>query len=124
MKAIDFTTHAKNWISAWNAHDLERVLAHYAADVELISPFVMKLLDDSEGLLRGKEALRNYFAHAFKTYPALRFEFIRVYSGVRSCVLEYRSVNQLLAAEMMEFDEAGKIRRVLAHYCESSGLPE
>jgi hypothetical protein len=116
--ALDFASHAQEWIAAWNAHDLERILAHYADDVELDSPFIPKLTGRSEGVLRGKAALRDYFARGLKAYPTLRFDFIRLYPGVQSCVLEYRSVNGLHAAELMEFDEHGKVRRVLAHYCD------
>ena len=118
--AIDFTSAAQEWLTAWNAHDLERILAHYADDVELSSPFVAKLTGRTEGVLRGKAALRDYFARGLQAYPALRFEFIRLYPGVRSCVLEYRSVNGLHAAELMEFDEQGKVRRVLAHYADDA----
>jgi len=116
MVAIDFPRQAQEWIAAWNAHDLDRILAHYAEDVELISPFVAKLTDRSEGVVRGKAALRDYFTRGLEAYPALRFDFMRLYPGVRSCVVEYRSVNGLMAAELMEFDAKGKISRVLAHY--------
>ena len=116
MTAIDFARHAQEWLEAWNAHDLQRILAHYADDVELTSPFVEKLMGQREGSVHGKTALRDYFARGLRAYPALHFEFIRLYSGVRSCVLEYRSINDLLTAELMEFNEQGKVRRVLAHY--------
>jgi hypothetical protein len=39
-----------------------------------------------------------------------------VLTGVRSCVLEYRSVKGLRAAELLEFNEQRKVRQVLAHY--------
>jgi hypothetical protein len=116
MKPIDFKQHAEEWIDAWNAHDLERIVAHYAEDVELISPFVARLTGQSNGTVCGRVALRDYIARGLAAYPALHFEFIRLYPGVRSCVLEYRSVNNLRAAETMEFDPQGKVRRVLAHY--------
>ena len=116
MVAIDFPNQAQEWLAAWNAHDLERILAHDSDEVELMSPFVAKLTGRSEGVLRGKAALRDYFARGLQAYPTLRFDFIRLYPGVRSCVLEYRSVNGLFSAELMEFDEQGKVRRVLAHY--------
>jgi ketosteroid isomerase-like protein len=61
MTAFDFTRQAQEWIAAWNAHDLEQILAHYAEDVELISPFVAKLTGRSEGVVRGKAALRELF---------------------------------------------------------------
>ena len=116
MTTIDFASPAQEWIAAWNAHDLERILLHYAEDVELVSPFVARLTGQSDGAVRGKAALRDYFASGLRTYPALRFDFVRLYPGVRSCVLEYHSINGLRTAELMEFDERGKVRRVLAHY--------
>jgi len=76
--AIDFTSAAQEWLTAWNAHDLERILAHYADDVELSSPFVAKLTGRTEGVLRGKAALRDYFARGLQAYPTLRFDFIRL----------------------------------------------
>jgi len=116
MNTVDFAGHAQEWIAAWNAHDMERIMAHYADDVELISPIVIKLTGQSDGSVRGKTALRDYFARGLQAYPALRFEFVRLYPGVRSCVLEYHSINGLRTAELMEFDKHGKVRRVLAHY--------
>jgi len=114
--AVDLARQAQEWIAAWNAHDLERILAHYAEDAELSSPFVAKLTGQSDGVVRGKAALRDYFARGLNAYPTMRFEFIRLYPGARSCVLEYHSVNGLRTAEVMEFDEHAKVRRVLAHY--------
>ena len=120
MGAIDFASQVRKWLAAWNAHDLERILAHYADDVELSSPLVARLMGRSLELLRGKPALRDYFARGLKAYPTLRFDFIRLYTGVQSCVLEYRSSNGLRTAETMEFDEHGQIRRVLAHYADDA----
>ena len=112
---VDFARFAEEWIAAWNAHDLELILSHYADDVEFHSPFVTKLLGHANGRLSGKAALRDYFARGLTAYPALRFEYIMLYPGVNSCVLQYRSVNDLLAAETMEFNNAGQISRALAH---------
>ena len=116
MVGSDFVSHAHEWIGAWNSHDLHRILAYYADDVELISPFVAALTGQKDGVVRGKPALRDYFARALKEFPTLQFKLIRIYPGVRSCVLEYRSVKGLRTAEMMEFDEQGKVRRAVAHY--------
>ena len=109
---------AQEWINAWNAHDLDRILSHYSEDVEICSLFVTSLTGRSESVLRGKAALRDYFARGLQAYPKLRFDFIRVYAGVQSCVVEYHSVNGMRTAELMEFDEQGKVRRVLAHYAD------
>ena len=115
MTAFDFTRQAREWIADWNAHNLERILAHYSEDVELISPLVTKLTGRSEGVVCGKAALGDYFARGLEAYPALRFDFMQLFPGVRSCVVEYRSINGLMSAELMEFDSMGRISRVLAH---------
>ena len=116
MLPIDFEQHGREWIAAWNAHDLDRILAHYSADVEFRSPFVAKLTGRSDCVVRGTADLREYFSLGLKAYPALKFELVRVYPGAQSCVLEYLSVNELRAAETLEFNADGKICRVLAHY--------
>jgi hypothetical protein len=107
---------AREWLAAWNAHDLEAILAHYHADVEFISPFVARLVGREDGMLRGISELRDYFGRALAAYPLLRFEEARVLIGVRSLVLQYRSVNGLVAAETMELDDSGRVVRALAHY--------
>jgi len=113
---MDFSAVAQDWIDAWNSHDLDRIVAHYSDDVELVSPIVIQLTGRSDGTVRGKAMLREYFACGLEAYPALRFDFMRLYPGVRSCVVAYRSIIGLVSAEMMEFDAMGKISRVLAHY--------
>src|SRR5581483_5892438 len=59
---------AAEWMDAWNAHDLERVLEHYADDVEYYSPFIAALAEPggpgADGRLLGKAAVRQYFAAA------------------------------------------------------------
>jgi ketosteroid isomerase-like protein len=52
---IDFTTFAQEWIAAWNARDLELILAHYADEVELSSPFVLKTTRQPAGLIRANQ---------------------------------------------------------------------
>jgi GNAT superfamily N-acetyltransferase/ketosteroid isomerase-like protein len=107
---------AADWFAAWNRHDLDAILAHYAEDVEFNSPFVARLLGDSNGVVRGKPALRDYFARALVAYPNLKFEPGQVLVGVNSLTLHYRSVKNLMAAEVMAFNANDQVVRVLAHY--------
>ena len=101
-------------MSAWNAHDLDAILAHYAENIEFSSPFAAKLVGDS--LVRGRPSLRDYFGRALRRFPDLHFSDLTVYPGADSVVLCYRSVNDLDAAETMVFDVQGQIARVWAHY--------
>jgi hypothetical protein len=112
-EAQDF---AQQWIAAWNSHDLNRILSHYADDVEVTSPLVETVLGPGRVTIRGKPAVREYWSAGLAKYPDLYFRLFRAYAGPRSVVLHYQSVQALVGAECMEFDGAGLIRRVLAHY--------
>lgn len=109
---------AEEWVDAWNRHDLELILSHYAEDVEFTSPFVRRVLGANDATLHGVGALRDYFGRALSVFPDLRFELYQVLEGAESVVLYYRSVRGLFAAETMELNREGKVRRVLAHYSE------
>ena len=110
---------AADWINAWNAHDLDWILSHYADEIEFTSPFVVKLLGISSGTITGKEQLRDYFSKGLSAYPELHFVLLNVFTGAQSVVLDYRSVKNLRASETMLFDDREKIVRVIAHYVES-----
>ncbi len=110
------TGFAEEWIDAWNRHDLDAIIGHYAADVEFTSPFVQNLLGDPAGRIRGRDALKEYFRKGLQAYPNLRFDLRHTLAGVGSVTLVYQSVNGLLAAEVMVFDADGLVRTVRAHY--------
>lgn len=112
-EAQDF---AAEWIAAWNSHDLERVLDHYADDVEVTSPLVETVMGPGQVTVRGKAELREYWGTALARHPDLHFTLFRAYAGPRSLVLHYQSIQGLIGAECLEFDGHGRIRRVLAHY--------
>ena len=55
--AADLAALGREWIAAWNSHDLERVLALYAEDAEMTSDRIPALGFDATGTLRGKDKL-------------------------------------------------------------------
>lgn len=114
---------AADWIDSWNAHDLARVLAHYADDFEMSSPFIIQLAQEPSGILRGKSAVRTYWQKALEQIPDLRFELISVLAGVGSITLYYRSARGRLAAEVFHFDASRKVARAAAHYDVSASEP-
>jgi ketosteroid isomerase-like protein len=122
MKRMPPLTHeegaalAEAWVAAWNSHDLDAILSHYADDVAFESPFVAGLLGDPRGTVCGKDALRDYFCRALAAYPDLQFTLFEVLVGVQSLTVYYRSVRNLLAAEVMCLAADGRICRVAAHY--------
>ena len=107
---------AHEWIDAWNRHDLDGIMAHYAEDVMFTSPFVATLANEPSGTLQSATALRAYFSKGLAAYPNLQFELLDVLTGVTSVTLYYRSVQGKLAAEVMKLNGAGLIARVDVHY--------
>jgi hypothetical protein len=108
---------AQEWVNAWNSHDLERILSHYDGDVVLISPVALKLLNNGDGVVRGKAALREYFLRGIEAFPNRRFDLIDVLWGVETIVVYYgNNVRGTKSAEVMQLTAAGKIRRVWANY--------
>lgn len=106
---------ARDWIAAWNRRDLEAVLAHYAEDVEVISPLVVERLGRKDGKLNGKAELRDYFATGMKN-DALHFDYEDVRIGVGAMVVLYTRENGRRVADTMELDASGKAKRMVACY--------
>lgn len=112
----DAKEFACRWIAAWNSHNLDDILSHYREDVLLTSPVAAKLLGDASGNVRGKSALRDYFARGLEAYPDLHFELLDVMRGLSSIVLCYINQKGTKTAEFMELDGDGKVMRVVANY--------
>jgi hypothetical protein len=105
----------RDWISAWNAHDIDRIVSHYRDDVELVSPLAARA-GAPQGKLSGLSALQTYFERGLATYPALQFQPIAALGGVGSIALHYRAVEGREAIEVMELDAGGQVRRAAVHY--------
>jgi hypothetical protein len=115
----DHREFAAEWVSAWNSHDLERVLSHYEDDVVLVSPRIKLILGKQDGTIHGKAALRDYMGQALKKIPDLHFTLDRVFSGMNAVVLEFHTTDGRHGAEFMEFGRNGLVARVSANYAVS-----
>ncbi len=113
-EAIRAAAHA--WCEAWNARDLDAVMAHYADDVELNSPTVVARWGHADGWLRGHQAVRANFAVGMRKAD-LCFEFVDVLIGANgSHAVLYRRENGALVVDLVEVDAEGRGRRVVACY--------
>lgn len=106
MNAADFTAA---WVAAWNAHDLDAILDHFAEDVVFSSPVAARIVPDSGGVIRGREALRAYWARGLELIPDLHFEVIDTYTGVDTIVIYYRNQNGALVCEVLRFGADGLV---------------
>jgi ketosteroid isomerase-like protein len=97
------------WIAAWNARDLERVLALYAEDFEMTSVHIHAMGFDASGTLRGKARVRDYWATALDRLPDLHFELIDLFVSPDSLVVFYQNERANKMCEYLRLDAHGKI---------------
>lgn len=111
---------AAAWVSAWNARDVERVLAHYADSIVFRSPRAALVVPESGGIVRGKVALRAYWERALAKSTDLRFELEAVFESVGGGALLYSNQRGQRVIESFEFGgdagEAGLVVRSSAAY--------
>jgi ketosteroid isomerase-like protein len=103
------TEFAEEWIAAWNSHDLERILSHYASDIVFTSPRAAVRLPHTRGTVRGIEQLREYWAPLAQVRPQLKFTLEQVLETVDGCTILYWDENGLLVAETMLMEAGGKV---------------
>src|SRR4051812_5407158 len=95
---------AKHWIAAWNAHDLDAVLAHFHDDVVFHSPLIPQLVGEPSGTVKGQDALRAYWTAGLQAIPDLHFELLTVFNGVDLVAIHYRNQRGRLCVEVGRLD--------------------
>jgi hypothetical protein len=107
---------AAAWLAGWNAHDLDGILAHYADELEFVSPLAVKRLGRADGRVTTKAELRDYFAPSLTPGSELRFELEAVFAGVGSINILYRNHRGQRVAETMFVNADGQVDRVYVHH--------
>lgn len=107
MDAYSAQAFVNTWAEAWNTHDLEAILQHFADDAVFASPVAAQLLPDSDGVVRGKTALRDYWAEGLRRIPDLHFDVVGFYVGVGVLVVNYRNQIGRMVNEVLLFGADG-----------------
>ncbi len=108
---------AQAWVDAWNAHDLDRVLAHYTEDMRIETPMAANLVPGSNGVVQGKEAVRRYWAEGLRRIPGLHFELLEVFVGVEAITIYYiNTATSRKSVENMWLNAAGQVVRAAVMY--------
>ena len=107
---------ADHWVRAWNSHDLDAIMSHYAPEIVMVSPVAASLLNNESGAVAGHSALRSYFTRGLEAYPNLAFELLDVMWGLSSVILYYKNQKGTKTGEFMELDSTFKVIRVVANY--------
>lgn len=106
MMEIDPREFSREWEDCWNSHDLERLLRHFHDDVTFTSPLAAQLIDGSDGIVRGKDALRAYWTEGLRRSPGLKFVVEDVFSGIDTIVIQFLDQKGARKSEVLIF--AGK----------------
>lgn len=99
---------AHSWFEAFNEHDLEKLLALYDNNAEHYSPKLKIRLPETQGLITGKNALREWWKDAFDRLPTLRYEVKKLTADDEQVFMEYiRHVDgelDLMVGEVLEIN--------------------
>lgn len=101
---------AHKWFEAFNEHDLEKLLALYHDEAEHYSPKLKIRQPETNGLVRGKAALRAWWQDAFERLPTLHYAVTTLTANDDRVFMEYiRKVageEDMLVAEVLEVKNA------------------
>ena len=114
--ATRLTALGHEWIAAWNARDLERVLALYDDGFEMTSPHIHAMGFDASGTLRGKARVREFWATALTHVPDLHFELIDLFLSPDSVVVFYQNERGGKVCEYLRLGADGKIKEASGNY--------
>jgi ketosteroid isomerase-like protein len=112
MKTQQNLSIAHKWFDAFNHHNLEQLLSLYDNEAEHFSPKLKVKKPETNGLVRGKQALHDWWQSAFDSIPTLQYVVTTLTADENRVFMEYvRKVENeadLLVAEVLEIKD-GKI---------------
>ncbi len=113
---------ARRWLTAFNARDLDGLLALYHPDAVHVSPKLRDREPATNGEIRGVEALRRWWSGAMERLPNLRYEPLHITCGEAAdgrVFMEYLRTTpgeaDLVVAEVLVV-EGGRIVRSLVFH--------
>ena len=112
MQPRDIEHIAVKWFEAFNTKQLDKLLDLYADDAEHFSPKLKIRKPETNGLVKGRAALHEWWQDAFDRLPTLHYKVTTLTANADRVFMEYiRQVNDgedMLIAEVLEVKD-GKI---------------
>lgn len=110
---------AVNWFEAFNTHDLEKLLSLYHEEARHYSPKLKIRKPETNGLVKGKNALRAWWKDAFERLPSLKYLTISLTANDNRVFMEYiRKVDNeddMMVAELLEIESGVIISSKVYH---------
>lgn len=102
---------ALKWFEAFNEHDLEKLLSLYDDNAQHFSPKLKIRKPETQGLIKGKDALREWWQDAFDRLPSLQYEVIKLTADEEQVFMEY--IRHVDAEEDLSVGEVLQIKNGL-----------
>lgn len=106
MHTHELNDIALRWFAAFNDHHLENLLSLYSDQAEHYSPKLKVHQPETNGLIKGKAALRAWWQDAFDRLPSLQYEVLRLTPYEDRVFMEYirhvKNEENLYVGEMLE----------------------
>jgi len=114
MTYEDAQAHAQDWINAWNAHELDKIMLHYSQDVVFEVETAKKRWNKPR--LHGIEELRKHFTLGLELAPRLTFHLEQVFLAPSGYAILYQRENGNRVIDCVTPDESGRATKVTAYY--------
>lgn len=108
MKAEDNKALAGRWIAAFNNKDLEELLSLYDENAEHFSPKLKLRQPETQGMIVGKPALRQWWQDAFDRLPTLHYRLVKLTADDEQVFMEY--IRQVSGEEDLRVGEVLEIK--------------
>lgn len=103
---------AFKWFDAFNSHNLEQLLSLYDDEAEHFSPKLKIRRPETNGLVKGKQQLREWWQDAFDRLPTLQYKVASLTASSDRIFMEYTRIvdgdENMLVAEVLDVRD-GKI---------------
>lgn len=103
------TQIANNWFASFNKQNVDRLLSLYDENAEHFSPRLLKNHPETNGLIKGKAAMREWWQGAFDRMPSLRYHPIEIREENDIVFLRYKRTvdgeNDLVVNEYLQIKD-------------------
>jgi hypothetical protein len=119
MSSSELNEIAEQWFAAFNDKDLDGLLALYDDNAEHFSPKLKLRQPETNGLIKGKVAMRVWWQDSFDRLPSLHYELVRLTPYQDRVFMEYvRHVSgeaDLYVGEMFEIQNGRIVKSSVFH---------
>ena len=118
---MSYARFVQDWLEGWNTRDVERIMAHYDEAATFQSPSVLALLPASNGVVSGRDAIRELYTLSLERFPSLRFELEDVIERPSAVILIYRKLHVFadhpgLTVEIFKMTVDGLVKRNVVYW--------